>query len=120
MGMPSYVPFYKYFNKHPLISISDDQRTHMDAQPNYVGTVYHGIPQESLPFTENPKGTYLAFLGRTSEEKKPEWAIEIAVKAGIPLKMAAKISDGPGSGLEKRWKNLVQPLVEKHSDLVVC
>ncbi|KAI1697721.1 glycosyl transferases group 1 domain-containing protein [Ditylenchus destructor] len=118
MGLPSYVPFFNYFNKNPLISISNDQRTHLNAHPNWVGTVYHGIPKDSLPFTENPKGTYLAFLGRTSEEKKPEWAIEIAVRAGIPLKMAAKVSDGPGTALEKRWKNLVKPLVDKHSDLV--
>ena len=33
----------------------------------------------------------LAFLGRISPEKRPDRAIEIAKRAGIPLKLAAKV-----------------------------
>ena len=33
----------------------------------------------------------MAFLGRISPEKRPDRAIEIATKAGIPLKIAAKV-----------------------------
>jgi glycosyltransferase involved in cell wall biosynthesis len=40
----------------------------------------------------NP-GQYLAFLGRISPEKRPDRAIRIAVKAKMPLKIAAKIDD---------------------------
>jgi glycosyltransferase involved in cell wall biosynthesis len=36
-------------------------------------------------------GSYLAFLGRISPEKRPDRAIEIAKRAGIPLKLAAKV-----------------------------
>jgi glycosyltransferase involved in cell wall biosynthesis len=36
-------------------------------------------------------GDYLAFLGRISPEKRPDRAIEIALQAGMKLKMAAKI-----------------------------
>ena len=36
-------------------------------------------------------GKYLAFLGRISPEKRPDRAIEIALRAGIPLKLAAKV-----------------------------
>jgi glycosyltransferase involved in cell wall biosynthesis len=40
----------------------------------------------------NPDGGgYLAFLGRISPEKRPDRAIEIAKRAGIPLKLAAKV-----------------------------
>ncbi|TIT17121.1 MAG: glycosyltransferase family 4 protein, partial [Mesorhizobium sp.] len=57
---------------------------------NWVGTVHHGLPRDLLPFHPNTSG-YLAFLGRISPEKGPETAIEIAARAGIPLKIAAKI-----------------------------
>src|SRR5438552_17382461 len=36
-------------------------------------------------------GTYLAFLGRVSPEKRVDRAIEIAKQVGIPLKVAAKV-----------------------------
>jgi glycosyltransferase involved in cell wall biosynthesis len=38
-----------------------------------------------------PKGDYLAFLGRISPEKRPDHAIAIARRAGLKLKIAAKI-----------------------------
>ena len=38
-----------------------------------------------------PRGDYLAFLGRISPEKRPDRAIEIALRAGMPLKIAAKV-----------------------------
>jgi hypothetical protein len=46
--------------------------------------------------------------------KRPEWAIEIAVKAGIPLKIAAKVDPVD----VQFWEETLKPLVEKHSDLV--
>jgi len=38
-------------------------------------------------------GKYLAFLGRISPEKRLDRAIEIARRAGVPLKVSAKIYD---------------------------
>ena len=38
-----------------------------------------------------PKGDYLAFLGRISPEKRPDRAIAIARRAGVKLKIAAKV-----------------------------
>jgi len=53
--------------------------------------VYHGLPRDLLPFSENPKGDYVAFLGRISLEKRPDRTIRIAACAGVKLKIAAKI-----------------------------
>jgi glycosyltransferase involved in cell wall biosynthesis len=39
-------------------------------------------------------GDYLLFLGRMMPEKRPDLAIEIARRAGLPLKIAAKIHPG--------------------------
>jgi glycosyltransferase involved in cell wall biosynthesis len=40
---------------------------------------------------QESKGGYLAFLGRLSPEKGPEVAIRLAIQAGLPLKIAAKV-----------------------------
>jgi glycosyltransferase involved in cell wall biosynthesis len=48
------------------------------------------LPRNLLKFRSEP-GDYLAFLGRLSPEKRPDLAIEIARRSGIPLKIAAKI-----------------------------
>jgi glycosyltransferase involved in cell wall biosynthesis len=43
------------------------------------------------PFSPAAAGGYLAFLGRICPEKRPDHAIEIARRAGLPLKIAAKV-----------------------------
>lgn len=59
---------------------------------NYAATVYNGIDTDSHRFYPEPQQPpYLAFLGRMSPEKGPHIAIEVAKRAGIPLKMAGKV-----------------------------
>jgi glycosyltransferase involved in cell wall biosynthesis len=55
-----------------------------------IGTAYHGLPHDLLQFNPN-RGKYLAFLGRICPEKRVDIAIDVALKSGIPLKIAAKI-----------------------------
>jgi glycosyltransferase involved in cell wall biosynthesis len=74
----------------PLVSISNHQRAPMPPDVNWHATIHHGLPETLVPF--DPRGgEYLAFLGRIAPEKRPDRAIEIAKKAGIPLKIAAKV-----------------------------
>jgi glycosyltransferase involved in cell wall biosynthesis len=82
-------PIYRHYKDQPVISISHDQRRPLP-EMNWVGNVYHGLPRNLLKFSSEP-GDYLAFLGRLSPEKRPDLAIEIARRSGIPLKIAAKI-----------------------------
>lgn len=94
-----------------FVSISLSQRR---AQPslNYVANVYHGVDVRSFPFREQP-GDYLAFVGRISPEKGPEHAIEIAKRAGIPLKIAAKVDPVDQKYFDHNIKHLLDhPLVE--------
>jgi glycosyltransferase involved in cell wall biosynthesis len=72
-----------------LVSISNDQRRPIP-DANWQATVYHGLPRESFTFRGEP-GRYLAYLGRMSPEKRVDRAIEIARRADVPLKIAAKI-----------------------------
>jgi glycosyltransferase involved in cell wall biosynthesis len=87
---PDLKPLYLGFGDMPLVSISNDQRRPIP-NANFVATVHHGIPTNLLNPTYNPRGGYVAFLGRISPEKRPERAILIARALGIPLKIAAKV-----------------------------
>jgi glycosyltransferase involved in cell wall biosynthesis len=106
LDLPDLQPFYTAFPDLPLVSISDAQRKPMPPV-NWVGTVHHGLPRNQLPFMARPKGDYLAFLGRISPEKRPDRAIEIAAKAGIKLKIAAKIDNADRA----YWDEVIAPLV---------
>lgn len=71
------------------VSISDDQRGNL-AGINYMATVHHGINMQDFPFYP-ATGDYLAFIGRMSPQKRPDLAIEVAKRCGIPIKIAAKV-----------------------------
>jgi glycosyltransferase involved in cell wall biosynthesis len=80
---------------------------------HWAGTVAHGLPRTLLPFTANPSGGYLAFLGRISAEKRPDRAIEIAARVGLPLKIAAKIDNVDRA----YWDTVVAPLISRHRNV---
>jgi glycosyltransferase involved in cell wall biosynthesis len=107
LDLPDTEHFYRMFPDVPLVSISDDQRRPMPPV-NWAATVHHGLPRNLLPFREHPRRDYLAFLGRISPEKGPERAIEIARRAGLPLKIAAKIDKAD----EAYWTGVIKPLIE--------
>ena len=88
--LPDLRPLYFGFNEMPLVSISDGQRAPIP-NANFVATVYHGLPTDLHRPTFNPRGGYLAFLGRISPEKGVDRAIKVAQTLGIPLRIAAKV-----------------------------
>lgn len=105
LDIPDLMPLYDRFRDIPLISISKAQQKPLP-WVNWVDTVYHGLPKELFQFQPN-FGTYLAFLGRISPEKRADRAIEIAKQAGIPLKIAAKVDR-----VDRRYfKRVVEPLL---------
>ena len=104
-------PAFRAFSDMKLVSISDSQRQPI-ADANFVATVYHGFPEDFVPFNAGP-GDYLAFLGRMSPEKRPDRAIEIAIRSGIPLKMAAKVDQADRDYFESVIKPMLDhPLVD--------
>lgn len=107
LDLPDLHPFYRMFPDMPLVSISNYQRLPMPPV-NWVGTVLHGLPRDTLPFTPHPRGDYVAFLGRISPEKRPDRAIEIAARAGVNLKMAAKVDR-----VDKQyWDEVIWPMIQ--------
>ncbi len=88
--LPDLKILYEAFPEMPLVSISNDQRRPIP-HANFVATIYHGLPAALHRPTFEPRGGYLAFLGRIAPEKRVDCAIEIASSAGLPLKIAAKV-----------------------------
>jgi glycosyltransferase involved in cell wall biosynthesis len=88
--LPDLIPLYVGFDDMPLVSISIAQRLPVP-NANFAATVYHGLPVGLHRPIAEPRGSYVAFLGRISPEKRPDRAIKIARALGIPLKIAAKV-----------------------------
>ena len=89
LDIPDLVPLYHEFREMPVVSISNCQREPLP-RANWQATVYHGVPADMYQFRADP-GSYLAFLGRISPEKRVDRAIKIARQVQIPLKIAAKV-----------------------------
>jgi glycosyltransferase involved in cell wall biosynthesis len=111
LDLPHLVPLYREFSTIPLVSISNAQRKPLP-WVNWMTTIHHGMPAEALPISVS-EGSYLAFLGRISPEKRVDRAIEIAIRSNRQLKIAAKIDRVDQEYFEAEIKPLLNhPLVE--------
>ena len=105
--LPDLKPLYLGFSDMPLVSISNAQRRPIP-NANFVATVHHGLPADLHKPVFNPRGGYVAFLGRISLEKRPDRAIQMARALGIPLKIAAKVDRVD----ESYFREVIVPLLD--------
>jgi glycosyltransferase involved in cell wall biosynthesis len=106
MDLPDLMPVFREFPETPLISISNQQRGPLPFA-NWIATVPHGLPEHLYSFCADP-AEYLAFVGRLCPEKRPDRAIEIAKKVGMPLKIGAKVDKVD----EEYFEAEIKPLLE--------
>jgi glycosyltransferase involved in cell wall biosynthesis len=106
--LPDLPALYRAFPDMRLVSISNAQREPI-ADANFAKTIYHGLPLDLLTPNYEPRGGYVAFLGRISHEKRPDRAIEIASALGLPLKIAAKIDKVD----ESYFREKIAPLLNR-------
>src|SRR3984893_10569730 len=105
LDLPEHQPVFHTFSKVPVISISNAQRRPVP-QADWVRTIHHGLPQNLL--TPRPaKQEYLAVLGRIAPEKGVDRAIKIAMRCGVPLKIAAKVDRAD----QDYYDQLISPLI---------
>jgi len=105
LDIPDLLPLYGEFRDMPVVSISAAQREPLPFA-HWFGTVYHGLPRALYRFRQD-RGEYLAFIGRIAPEKRVDRAIEIAKRAGLPLKIAAKVDDVD----REYYETLIKPLL---------
>ncbi len=113
LDLPHWIPTAEYYKDIPLVSISNAQRQPIDhVRPNWVATIYHGLPPSEIK-PGSGKGEYLAFFARISREKRPDLAVEVAKKTGLPLKIAGKVDPADRAYFAQEIEPLFQdPLVE--------
>jgi glycosyltransferase involved in cell wall biosynthesis len=113
LDLPELAPLFEEFAEVPVVSISHAQRAPL-ATANWVGTVHHGLPPVPAPEAQ-PDAGYLAFLGRFAPEKRCDVAIRLARRAGLRIKVAAKVE--PAKQLY--FDDVMVPvLAEPHVDFV--
>ncbi|MGJ5181687.1 glycosyltransferase family 4 protein [Bradyrhizobium oligotrophicum] len=112
LDLPEHQPVFSVFKDVPVVSISDAQRRPVP-NANWISTILHGLPEKLLtPKPVTP--SYLAVLGRIAPEKGVDRAIKIAMRCGIPLKIAAKVDRADQDYYDQKIHPLIHgnPLVE--------
>ncbi|HWP12994.1 MAG TPA: glycosyltransferase family 4 protein [Ramlibacter sp.] len=106
LDLPDLKPLFRRFGNHPLVSISNSQRTPLP-WASWRATVHHGLPMGL--YTLHPKAQdYFAFVGRISPEKRADRAIAIAKACGKPLRIAAKVDPADRAYFE----STIEPLLD--------
>ncbi|MBN8989746.1 MAG: glycosyltransferase family 4 protein [Rhizobiales bacterium] len=106
LDLPEHQPLFTTFSRLPLVSISNAQRRPVP-QANFIRTIHHGLPEKLLT-PQAVKPSYLAVLGRIAPEKGVDRAIRIAIRCGIPLKIAAKVDRAD----QEYYDTLIKPMID--------
>lgn len=92
LDLPGLRPLFQAFRGQKLVSISDSQRAPLAGLDlAWLATVYNGLDLGSTFSLGRGDGGYLVFLGRIGPEKDPLTAIRVAIRAGLPLMIAARV-----------------------------
>jgi glycosyltransferase involved in cell wall biosynthesis len=102
---PALTDFYHYYPDVNYVCISNNQLKAQQLANSQV--IHHGIDLSKYVVQENKKG-YLSFSGRIAPVKGPHLAIEVAQKAGIPLKIAGEIQPA----FQEYFDTQVKPLID--------
>ena len=106
LDLKEFIDTFGTFTEPPFVSISNSQRKPIP-NLNWARTILHGMPAHLL--TPQPvKQEYVAFLGRISPEKGVDKAIRIAGRAGLKLKIAAKVDNAD----RRYYEEEVRPLID--------
>lgn len=106
LDLPEHQVVFDVFDRAPVISISNAQRKPVP-NAHWIDTIYHGLPADLLR-PRPVKPGYLAVLGRIAPEKAVDRAIHIARRAGMPLKIAAKVDPVD----RQYYEHEIRPLLE--------
>lgn len=113
LDIPELVPVFQEFRDIPVVSISNAQRNPV-SWLNWQATVYHGLPRNLHAFNDRADN-YLLFLGRISVEKRVDNAIEIARRAGMRIRIAAKVDPRDADYFDTVAKPLLK---QRHVDFI--
>ena len=82
--------FYGHCPHVHYIAISHDQRRR-EVPLDRVDIIHHGLSPNNYEWTHTAAGDYVCFVGRFSRVKGPHTAIDVAARAGVPLRLAGGV-----------------------------
>ncbi len=86
---PRITEYYRRFEDVWYVAISADQRARQGPLPR-ITTIHHGLDPARFAWTDTP-GDYACFVGRFARQKGPHTAIDVAARAGVPIRMAGEV-----------------------------
>jgi glycosyltransferase involved in cell wall biosynthesis len=95
--------------------VSADQRQRFPELPQALGVVPNGIPIERFPFWAH-KEDFLVWIGRICPEKGTHLAIDVAQRAGLPLKIIGGVY--PFAWHREYFRREIQPRLGEAVQLV--
>jgi glycosyltransferase involved in cell wall biosynthesis len=98
--------FFAGFPDLPVAAISAAQEAGIPA-PNRAGIVHHGIDRHR--YRPGPGGPGAAFIGRMTDQKRPDVAIRVARAAGMPIRLAGTIDVGNPAYFDREVRPLLGP-----------
>jgi len=97
--------FYSQFPQVWFVTISDFQKKQLNLPR--MRTIHHGVDMAKYR-CQAAKQDYLCFLGRVAPPKGTHIAVEIAKRAGLPLKIAGEIQPA----YQHYWETMIKPHVD--------
>ena len=82
--------FYAQCPHVHYVAISRDQRRR-EVPLERVEVIHHGLLPNNYEWTHTAAGDYVCFVGRFSRVKGPHTAIDVAARAGVPLRLAGGV-----------------------------
>jgi glycosyltransferase involved in cell wall biosynthesis len=86
---PALSRYYSRFRQVDFVAISADQ-CRRETGTDWCTVIHHGVDSGRYEWSEQPE-PYVCFVGRLAREKGPLTAIDVAARAGVPLRMAGSI-----------------------------
>jgi len=99
--------FFAGFPDLPVAAISAAQEAGIPAA-NRAGVVHHGIDRDRYAFSARP-GDHVAFVGRMTDQKRPDVAIRVARAAGVPIRLGGTIDVGNPEYFDRQVRPLLGP-----------
>ncbi|KQT61165.1 glycosyl transferase family 1 [Methylobacterium sp. Leaf456] len=99
--------FFAGFPDLPVAAISAAQNKGIP-QANQAGVVHHGLAADRYALSRAP-GAHVAFVGRMTDQKRPDVAIRVARAAGLPIRLGGTIDVGNPDYFERMVRPLLGP-----------
>ncbi|MGU3537971.1 glycosyltransferase family 4 protein [Methylobacterium sp. A54F] len=99
--------FFAGFPDLPVAAISAAQAAGIPPS-NRAGVVHHGIARDRYSFRAEPEG-HVAFVGRLTDQKRPDTAIRVARAAGLPIRLGGTVDVGNPDYFDGQVRPLLGP-----------